>query len=283
MCEKTPDMFKPYAQREFSTFALESANLGHVPLAITTAQVYNAKKLLLTNIGDVPKYSRARIQWSKKQIASQSGLEYLAITNGTAINSWKWTSLMKSSLRTLHIENCPFREDHLPVKLVSDMSSDALTSLVIIKSRLKTIEDGALSQAVNLRMLSLAYNELSEIETATFGDQKLESLWWLDLSYNNLKEINGSVFEQLPQLTHLKLNENKFSTLGEPFQQRWSTFKQLEMKGNPLACKDICWTLKAKKSPNFFLHGYCYLYARDTHIYELLSIVTKKVYDVCQI
>lgn len=68
-----------------------------------------------------------------------------------------------------------------------------------------------LNNVITLRTLSLAHNELTEIDNPKFFPKKSESFWYLDLSYNHLKSISD--LPLLKSITELHLENNNIIQL----------------------------------------------------------------------
>lgn len=93
-----------------------------------------------------------------------------------------------------------------------------------------------LRRASELRMLSLAYNKLVEIDNLNFLPEKTTKLYYLDLSHNELKTLPRGW--QVPSSVRiLLLNQNHFTEFDPThFEDVWSRLHEFWMSGKLWSC-----------------------------------------------
>ncbi len=140
--------------------------------------------------------------------------------------------------------------------------------------RIEIIDDQALSDCVEVELLALQYNKISEISKNAFrNQQKLQKLGLWDnqievlqpeifhpltnlevlfLSKNLIEVIEDSLFSKNEKLEHLFLHENKIFAVGPNAFEQLTKLKYLTLFGNPCMHPNVTWETNTENLGVFF-------------------------------
>ncbi|XP_017771648.1 PREDICTED: relaxin receptor 2-like isoform X2 [Nicrophorus vespilloides] len=111
-------------------------------------------------------------------------------------------------------------------------SFTTLRKLHIDNNFIKILPDDVFAVNNSLEILTLRYNEISELHPQVF--QQLGKLLELDLSNNELSSIDAATLQTLSRLTYLNLRGNKISLLGENNIPQFPFLSTLNLENNLL-------------------------------------------------
>eukprot|EP00106_Octopus_bimaculoides_P021286 XP_014788728.1 PREDICTED: G-protein coupled receptor 126-like [Octopus bimaculoides] len=104
--------------------------------------------------------------------------------------------------------------------------------LYLEHNKIKTIENGAFQNLVNLRRLHLDNNEITIIKEGTFQNLlSLETLW---LYNNEITDVEEGSFKSIPNLHTLSLLNNKITNIKNGTFQKLPNLKSLYMEYNQI-------------------------------------------------
>ena len=107
-----------------------------------------------------------------------------------------------------------------------------LKLLTLGYNKMGELETGVFESQVNLRKLSLNNNILRQIDVNLF--QKLTKLVELDLGYNEISELQVGLFKNQMTLKKLCLNNNKLKLINSDLFQSLTNLKELYLNNNEL-------------------------------------------------
>ena len=112
-----------------------------------------------------------------------------------------------------------------------------LWTLDIARNVLQVIQNRTFERMVNLRVLALDNNNISDIYPGTF--QRLSNLTTLDLSNNGLTRVTGSLFSNHSRLQTVFLNNNSISVLEDGCFQNLTHLLGLHLQYNEISTLPI--------------------------------------------
>jgi hypothetical protein len=126
----------------------------------------------------------------------------------------------------------------------SFLSSRSLKVLHLSACNLPHIPPKSFQHLPKLQELYISHNQITILQPL----QAVELLTILDVSYNYLKDLNSTVFVALPNLIHLNLSFNNFSTLTVSVTAQLANVRNaVDLQGNPWVCDCLmystmyCW------------------------------------------
>lgn len=251
------------------------------------AQIYGIGNLVLSNIN---KNSLIRKNWSwlrrSNRILNGNGISYLAIQESNRPDLWYYAHLHTHSIRTIRIHRCLFGLKKADTSIInnqflSQIASTKLISLTISDSRVDSISEDTFSVVPNIRYLDLNLNYITNVNGSIFGVEMI-SLWYLDLSANRITTISDDIFSYLPSLTHLSLSSNHIVNLNvNIFRPIWSELKEIQLLGNAIDCKGMCWIYKQNKHPNLFRHSSCII-RTESNVFTTYKVTADTVIKYCE-
>jgi peroxidase len=132
------------------------------------------------------------------QVLSLSNNEHFSLPEGGSF-------LSSTSLRELHLSACNLT--HIPPKTFQDLP--------------------------NLQELYISHNQIIIL----YPLQGVNHLTTLDMSHNYLRDLNSTVFVALPNLIHLNMSFNNFSTLTVSVTAQLAKVRNsVDLQGNPWVC-----------------------------------------------
>ncbi|KAI1299172.1 hypothetical protein HDE_03918 [Halotydeus destructor] len=284
-CRQSTIELKP-TLLEIHSLTLNDSFHHFVPLAIDEAQRRSATELVFKNVMIAERKKPAK-SLSPLTEPYDASVKSLIITNSVEPETWDWKQLGTSTIRTIRIDHCSlslkllekFFPDYKVVltrNLLEKISGQRITSLSVTNSKLSQVDDLALKSSSGLRILSLANNQLTSFSAEIFGTV-MQSLWSVDLSKNQLDHLDTELFEYLPNLTHLKLDQNRFTALEGGVNAHWPNLKELQLNNNPLVCENICWTFEVRHKPQLFSMATCFLLENE----KSRNVVSQEVRTAC--
>ena len=106
------------------------------------------------------------------------------------------------------------------------------TAIDLHKKQLVNIRSYSFTNLMNISLLLLSHNKISDIEPGSFIG--LESLHTLDLSYNLLSTIEAGAFSNLSTLRQLSLNDNMLSYISHTFVQGLNVLQVFNLGSNAI-------------------------------------------------
>ncbi|XP_030582906.1 vasorin-like [Archocentrus centrarchus] len=131
--------------------------------------------------------------------------------------------------------NCPIQGSifciHLPALIVPHVPTTT-KNLYIFKNGIKTLSQEDFRGLVELQMLDLSQNELTEIPDGVF--EMLSDLKNLDLSSNHITHISKGSFSGMVQLERLYLHANRIQSIHLEAFEGLEKLLELKLQGNQL-------------------------------------------------
>uniref|UniRef100_A0A3Q0S1W5 Vasorin a n=1 Tax=Amphilophus citrinellus TaxID=61819 RepID=A0A3Q0S1W5_AMPCI len=131
--------------------------------------------------------------------------------------------------------SCPIQGSifciHLPALIVPHVPTTT-KNLYIFKNGIKTLSQEDFRGLVELQMLDLSQNELTEIPDGVF--EMLSDLKNLDLSSNHITHISKGSFSGLVQLERLYLHANRIQSIHLEAFEGLEKLLELKLQGNQL-------------------------------------------------
>ncbi|GFS92670.1 uncharacterized protein NPIL_244271 [Nephila pilipes] len=193
-------------------------------------------------------------------------LESLEIYDSSSVFAWN-ISILDSlkKLSTFIIENSEFLE----VKAIFEKFT-TLKFVQFVNSGVKWIHLRAFKNNKNLTICSLANNYISHVERSIFPKPAVH-LWSLDLSFNNIKSLPKDMFDGMPSLHELKLDNNHLKII--PFKvvrPVWNRLTQLWIDDNEVLCWPFCSAIEEKHRPLFLDSSKCSFGGSSEHLLDSL-------------
>lgn len=181
-------------------------------------------------------------------------LEEIRASGAHYITTWDWNQLRNLRhirLIDIHMISMYRLEQKFP-------PLKSLRTLGISKAEISYIHPQAFADLESLIFFSLENNEITEINRAMFPNPA-KMLHSITLSCNLLQSLPEDMFTNMPELTELYLDNNKFSTLDEDvFRWPLENLQVISMAGNEFHC-DCRLKWMAKTDKPFIFKGNCTL------------------------
>jgi len=121
----------------------------------------------------------------------------------------------------------PSPSNTISINIGHGLKANNMLSISLINCQIKLIDSNVINRWSNLRMISLAHNQISELNRNWFPSE-LKNLWSLDLSYNSISVAPQNFFNGMPALKKLRLDNNSFYTLHYNwFESIWTNLHEL--------------------------------------------------------
>ncbi|EWS71822.1 hypothetical protein TTHERM_000716187 (macronuclear) [Tetrahymena thermophila SB210] len=191
-------------------------------------RLYNLKGLTHLDI------SNNKIQIIPEQLVNyEKSLSKLHANNNNLI------ALPQSILQLRQLQSLEFKQNN--IEYFFDNNSQLkqcwqvfpnLQHLDLSINKLKSISGLIISFMPSLRVLNLAYNQISDLSPLFSTSAKLNKLEVIDVSNNSLQELSEQIAYTLPMLQNLNLENNNLQKI--PTELGFMKLKTLKIDGNPL-------------------------------------------------
>lgn len=229
---------------------------------IFSLSIYNSSLLYLpdgifkeTFIKQIRFMSTEIMAFSESDVAFE-GLEEtlseLRAINAEYVAEWDWQQLINlRRLSVIDVDSMTIESIDYPLPFLP-----ALTALGIIQAKVSFIADSAFSNLPNLTIFNMMQNDISEVKRNMLPDPA-HKLAIIDLSLNDLAHLPEDFFSNMPKLTDVNLDYNKFTTLNEkPFSQAFGFLSKFTMIDNPFRCDCRLRWIAERRLP-FIFKAYC--------------------------
>ncbi|XP_055926247.1 chaoptin-like [Argiope bruennichi] len=180
-------------------------------------------------------------------------LESFEVYDSSSVFAWNISILASlKKLEKIVIENSEFFE----VKAIFG-NFPRLRLIQFINSAVRWVHPEAFKNIKKLTICSLANNYITEVKRSMFP-QPATYLWNLDLSFNRLKSLPKDMFDDMPSLHELKLDNNHLRYFKvELVKPMWNQLTQLWLDGNNALCWPFCWIIEKEHRPLFLDSAKC--------------------------
>ncbi|XP_054718796.1 carboxypeptidase N subunit 2-like [Uloborus diversus] len=207
------------------------------------------------------KFKRLRFQYTQIMALTDTDiafegledrLEQIQILEGRFVANWDWDVLKNlRRIENLDISGISLTAIEMPMPPMS-----SLIGLGFANTDISEIVDSAFASLQNLKIVVLKQNNLKELKRNILPEPAL-SLSVLDFSSNQLSTLPENMFAGMPELQHLFLSNNLFTTLDEAtFAWPMENVVKLSLNGNEFRCDCRLQWLSSRKKPVEF-YGTC--------------------------
>jgi hypothetical protein len=237
---------------------MDSMKSWEIVSGIAEGQTLKAKTMVMSKIeaqrgrGDVPVHSLPPPEGVVKE---------LTIRESEYPDQWTWNGLNRMAIEGITISKCILVGTKLTPEFVDKISGSKVLSMTVTETAPEM--KGAFEKLYWIRMLSLSKNGLTTESLQGLFTIRHPYLWSLDLSYNQIMAIDYQVLNQLPSLTHLRLEHNllKQVNLIQDMEPAWSRLKEVWLMSNDWSCSTFCdvLTSRVKHMPNMLGSTTCWI------------------------
>ncbi|GIY81321.1 uncharacterized protein CDAR_201511 [Caerostris darwini] len=132
---------------------------------------------------------------------------------------------------------------------------NTLTQLTLERGDIARVHSEAFAKLTNLRILSLAYNKIRQIQTSMLP--RSSTLYFLDFSVNKISELPEDIFSHLPHLKDVYMRGNLLKVFSATiFGRILDGMTTINLADNPLVC-DCKMKWYTKKTRSVDVTGKC--------------------------
>ncbi|CAL1265189.1 unnamed protein product [Larinioides sclopetarius] len=236
----------------FNTFELRDVSMDVLPEDMFSGlKTVGIQKIIFSH-STVELLNLPEMQYSAFKTVENT-LKSFEVYDSSSVFAWNISVLASLNvLEKIIIENSEFFE----VKEIFG-NLRKLRLIQFINSGVRWVHPKAFNNIENLTICSLADNRLTEVKRSMFP-QPATYLYDLDLSFNRLKFLPKDMFDDMPSLHELKLDNNRLRYFKiELVKPIWNQLTELWLDGNNALCYPFCWSVVKEHRPLFLDSSKC--------------------------